>query len=46
MQMTPLIDNIPAFDGKPELYFDLIFKLENIAAVNKQNPKEYTLGKA
>ena len=28
-----IIDDITTFDGKPELYFDLILKLENIAAV-------------
>ena len=28
-----LIDNILAFDGKPELYFDWILKLENITAI-------------
>ena len=41
-----LIDNIPIFDGKWELYFDWILKLENIVAVTKQNPRELTLGKA
>ena len=41
-----LIDDIPTFEGKPELYYDWILKLENIAAVTKQNLKELTLGKA
>ena len=39
-----LINDIPTFDGKPELYFDWILKLENIATVTKQNPKELVLG--
>ena len=30
-----LIDDIPTFDGKSELYFVWILKLENIAAVTK-----------
>ena len=30
-----LIDVMLAFDGKPELYFSWILKLENIAAVTK-----------
>ena len=33
------------FDGKPELYFDWILRLESIAAVTKQNPMELTLEK-
>ena len=41
-----MIDDIPTFDGKPELYFDWILKLENIAVVTKHNPKELALGKA
>ena len=41
-----LIGDIPTFDGKPELYFDWILKLENIAAVTKQNTKELALGKS
>ena len=43
-----LVDDIPTFNGKPELYFDLILKLENIAATIKWkwNPKELALGKA
>ena len=41
-----LIDNITTFDRKPELHFDWILKLENIAAVTKQNAKELALGKA
>ena len=28
-----LIDDIPIFNGKPELYFDSISKLENVATV-------------
>ena len=39
-------DDIPTFDGKPELYFDCVLKLENTAAVTKQNPKDLALGKA
>ena len=35
-----LLDDIPTTDGKPELYFDWILKLENIAVVGKQNSKE------
>ena len=35
-----LIDDIPTFDGKLDLYFDLILKLENKMAVTKWNPKE------
>ena len=34
----PVIDDIPTFDGKPVLNFDWILKLENKAAVTKQNP--------
>ena len=33
-----LIDYIPTFDGTPELYFDWIIKIENIAAVTAHNP--------
>ena len=39
-----LIGDVPAFDGNPELYFDLILKVENIAAVTKYNPKALALG--
>ena len=35
-----LIDDIPTFGGKSELYFDWILKLENIAVVSKCNPNE------
>ena len=35
-----LINNIPIFDGKLELYFNWILKLENIATVTKGNSKE------
>ena len=41
-----LIENIPTFDGKPELHFKWILKLENISTVTKQNPKELALVKA
>ena len=41
-----LIDDIPTFDGKPELYCDWILKIQNIAAVSIQYPKELTSGKA
>ena len=41
-----LIDNIPTFNGRPELYIDQIQNLENIAEVTKQNSKELALGKA
>ena len=34
-----MIDDIPAFDGKPELYFNWILKIENIATETKQNHK-------
>ena len=41
-----LIDDIPAFDGRPELYFDWILKLQNKTIVTKWNSKEwYSLGK-
>ena len=30
-----LINDIPAFDGKPELYFYWILKFKNIAEVTK-----------
>ena len=40
-----LIDNIPTYNDKLELYFDCILKLENVAVVTKQNPKELALGK-
>ena len=30
-----LTDDIPSFDGKPELYFSWILKLENITTVTK-----------
>ena len=30
-----LTDNIPTFHDKPDLYFDWILKLENIAPVTK-----------
>ena len=35
-----LNDHIHTFDGKRELYFDSILKLENLAAGTKQTPKE------
>ena len=38
-----LNDNIPTFDGKPEIYFHWIQKLENVVVVTKQNPRELTL---
>ena len=41
-----VIDDIPTFDWKLELYFDWILKLESIAPVTKWNPKELALGKA
>ena len=41
-----LVDDIHTFDGKPDLYFDSILKLDNMAVVTKQNLKELTLGKA
>ena len=41
-----LIDDIPTFNGKPELYFGWILKIENIATVTKQNPKDLALVKA
>ena len=41
-----LIDDIPIFDRKPELHFDWILKVENIAVVTKCNPTELDLGKA
>ena len=40
-----LIDYTPMFDGELELYFDWIMRLENLAAVSKQNPKEWASGK-
>ena len=41
-----LLNDIPTFDGKPELYLDWILKHENIAAVSKWNPKVAALEKA
>ena len=41
-----LIDNITTLDGQPELYFDWIMKLGNIASVTILNPKELALGEA
>ena len=41
-----LIDDIPIFGGKPELFFEWILKLENIAVVMKWNPTELALRKA
>ena len=38
------IDDKPTSDDKPELDFNWILKLENIAEVTKQNPKESVLG--
>ena len=41
-----IIKNIPTFDGEPELLFDWILKLENMAAVTKWYPIELALGKS
>ena len=41
-----MIDDIWAFASRPELYFDWILKIENIAMVIQQNPKELALRKA
>ena len=40
------IEDIPTFDGTPELYFDWIVKLEITAAVTKWTPKDLALGKS
>ena len=39
-----LTDDIPIFDGKPEVYFNWILKLDNIDAVTKHKPKGLALG--
>ena len=41
-----LIDDIPTFHGKCELYFNWILKLKNIVTITKQHTKEFALGKA
>ena len=41
-----LIDDDPTFDGKLELYFDWILKIENKPEVTKYNQSELALGKA
>ena len=43
--MIPLMDDIPTFHGKPELYCDWILKLENKATVTKCNSKQLGLEK-